>query len=43
MKRRTLLRAGLAVVAMFTLPLAMQAGRQRKAGMIDKIDKSESQ
>jgi peptide-methionine (R)-S-oxide reductase len=43
MKRRTFLRAGLAIAAMFTLPLAMQAGRERKETMIPKIDKSESE
>jgi len=43
MKRRTFLRAGLAIAAMFTLPLAMQAGRERKETMIPRIDKSESE
>jgi len=50
MKRRTFLRAALAVAALFTLPLAMQAGRERKGSpmtkttqTIQKIDKSEAE
>jgi len=49
MKRRTFLRTALAVAALFTLPLAMQAGRERKGPMtkttqtIQKIDKSEAE
>ncbi len=43
MKRRTFLKAGLAAAALFTLPLAMQAGQKRKGSMIKKISKSESE
>jgi len=43
MKRRTFLRAVLAVAALFTLPLAMQAGRERKGNMIEKINRSEAE
>jgi len=43
MNRRTFLRSALAVAALFTLPLAMQAGRERKVSMIQKIDKSEAE
>jgi len=43
MKRRTFLQAGLAAAALFTLPLAMHAGQERKGSMIKKISKSESE
>ncbi|MDQ6996214.1 MAG: peptide-methionine (R)-S-oxide reductase MsrB [Mariprofundus sp.] len=45
MKRRTFLFAAvaLAVTALFTLPLTMQAGRERKGKMIEKINKSETE
>jgi len=50
MKRRTFLRAALGVAALFTLPLAMQAGRDGKGRpmtntdkTIQKIDKSEAE
>ncbi|MDQ6981943.1 MAG: peptide-methionine (R)-S-oxide reductase, partial [Mariprofundus sp.] len=43
MKRRTFLRAGLAVTALLSLPLAIDAGRERKERMIEKIHKSEAE
>jgi peptide-methionine (R)-S-oxide reductase len=42
-KRRTFLRAGLATAALLSLPLAIDAGRERKGRMIEKIHKSESE
>lgn len=43
MKRRTFLQAGLAAAALLSLPLAIDAGRERKARMIEKIHKSEAE
>jgi len=43
MKRRTFLQAGLAAAALLSLPLAIDAGRERKGRMIEKIHKSEAE